>query len=265
MGREVICHQRQIRDAQHDGHPVPKDFSRAEVREVSYDEAKRVILKYEWLGTMGTTRRHFGLFFDGELAGVECFGATAGTGVQYLCGVEHADRVMTLCRGACVHWAHEHSASFLIPRACKLLAREGKNIFVAYSDPTAGEIGIVYQACNWFYAGMTEPKGSVIVSPCGEVRDQRSMGNFVRDRCRGASSSAFFRKPTRAEIWAELVGTGHKFIPRTLKHRYVGIYADRRLRMKLTDSLRWGILPYPKRVTFLTAAAPGLAANPCNW
>jgi hypothetical protein len=243
----MIAYQRLIRESQRDGHPVPKDFSTAEVREISHAKAKQVILTYEWLGTMGTTRRCFGLFFDGELAGVECFGSTAGTGVLYVCGPAHADRVMTLCRGACVSWAHEHSASYLITRACNLLAEEGKNVFVAYADTDAGEIGTVYQASNWFYCGMTADRGSLIVAPSGTVRDERSIEHFVRDSCRRTDRPNFFRKPTRAEIRAELLTTGHRFVPRTSKHRYVGIYGDRRLRITLADVLRWGVLPYPKR------------------
>jgi hypothetical protein len=241
----MIAHQRLVRDAQQDGHPVPKDFSQAEVREIGYAEAKQVILKYEWLGTMGSTRRCFGLFFDRELAGVECFGATAGTGVPYLCGPKHADRVMTLCRGACVHWAHEHSASYLIPRACKLLAAEGKNIFVAYSDVDAGEIGTVYQACNWFYCGMTNPKGSLFVSPSGVERDERIVSGYARFRKTGADT--FFRKFTRAEMREKMIAAGYMFKTRKPKHRYVGIYGESNLREELVDALRWNVLPYPKR------------------
>jgi len=219
---------KQIRDARQDSqsfvHPVPRDFSTAEVREITYKEAKTVILQYEWLGTMGTTRRCFGLFFAGELAGVECFGVTAGTGVSNLCGPEHVDHVMTLVRGACVHWAHPHSASYLIPRACKLMAADGKNIFVAYSDTKAGEIGTVYQAANWFYCGMTADRGSLIVAPSGKIQDERSIGNLVRDRRK--VTSTFFRKRTRKECRDELVRTGHKLVPRTPKHRYVGIYGE---------------------------------------
>ena len=49
----MIAWQKQIRDAQQDGHPVPKDFSSAEVREISYAEAKEVILKYGMAGNHG--------------------------------------------------------------------------------------------------------------------------------------------------------------------------------------------------------------------
>lgn len=194
---------------------------------------------------MGSTARCFGLFFDDELAGVDCFGATAGTGVPYLCGPENSDHVMTLVRGACVHWAHLHSASFLISQACNLLAREGKNVFVAYSDPDAGEIGTVYQACNWFYCGMTADRGNIIVSPSGKMADERMISGLTRDR--STRSDKFFRKPTRAEMREKLIRTGYKFVPRTPKHRYVGVYAERRLKQQLIDALRWDVLPYPKR------------------
>jgi hypothetical protein len=244
--------QKQMRDAQMDDHPVPKDFSRAEVREISYKKAEEIIVtrQYEWLGTMGTTRHCFGLFFDGELAGVECFGATAGTGVSNLCGPEHTDRVMTLVRGACVHWAHPHSASYLIPRACKLMAAEGKNIFVAYSDTKAGEIGTVYQACNWQYCGMTASGGKgLCVSPSGEEMDARNIEHHVRDCVRNTKGATFFRKPTRKEVQGKMIARGWIFKSRTPKHRYIGIYGENKLREDLIGALQWNILPYPKRPT----------------
>jgi hypothetical protein len=270
----MIAHQKLIRDSLRDDHPVPADFSSAVVREISFTEAKTVILKYEYLRNMGTTRRAFGLFFDGELAGVECFGATGGTNTaQSVCGSEYADRVMTLSRGACVAWADKTTidskgrvhtgaaASFLISRACKLMAKEGKNIFVAYADPDAGERGIVYRACNWFYCGMTNPKGSVFQTPSGQVLDEHNISNRARDRreafderniehfqrARSGGGAAFFPKPTRTEMRERMILGGYEFLPRTAKHRYVGIYGDRRLHKELTNALRWSVLPYPKR------------------
>jgi len=32
------------------------------------------------------------------------------------------------------------------------------------------------------------------------------------------------------------------------KHRYVGIYGDRRIKRILRGALKWEVLPYPKRV-----------------
>ena len=66
--------QRKIREkeAQKDPRPVV-GLENATVVEISYEKAKELILKYEWLGNMGTTERSFGLILDGELAGVCLF------------------------------------------------------------------------------------------------------------------------------------------------------------------------------------------------
>jgi hypothetical protein len=72
-----------------------------------------------------------------------------------LCGPEHRELTISLARGACVHWAHPHTPSFLIARACKLAAKEfGWKVFCAYADPRAGEIGAVYQAASWLCLGI---------------------------------------------------------------------------------------------------------------
>lgn len=157
------AHQRLIREKYQDDHPVPADMSAAEVRPISHEEAKSVIMKYEWLGNMGTTARAFGLFFGEELAGVVCFGHPKSPSVLNVCGEEHADKVYWLARGACVHWAHPHSGSFLITEACKQMGgpwktRDGRDmpakfVFLATADTDANEIGTLYQSCNWVYLG----------------------------------------------------------------------------------------------------------------
>jgi hypothetical protein len=142
------AHQRLIRD-RHAQEPDPlleeklalaESFNSASVREIPNSRAKTLILKYEWLGNMGCTDYSFGLYFGDHLAGVECFGRTAGTNTAAsVCGDEYSRTVKVLCRGACVHWAHPHSASFLIPRACQLMREKGFHIFIAYSDAEAGK------------------------------------------------------------------------------------------------------------------------------
>src|ERR1700741_1968486 len=153
--------QRRIREkeARKDPRPIV-GLENAIVVEISYEKAKEIILKYEWLGNMGSTERSFGLILDGELAGVCCFGKTAGTDTaKSVAGEEWAQHVVTLCRCACVHWAHPHSASFLISSACKQMANSGRRtksgkifppayIYVAYSPTEAAEHGTFSKASN---------------------------------------------------------------------------------------------------------------------
>jgi hypothetical protein len=285
--------QRKIRDkeAQRDPRPVV-GLENATVVEISYEKAKELILRYEWLRNMGTTERSFGLILNGELAGVVCFGRTSGTDTaKSVCGEEWAQYVVTLCRGACVHWAHPHSASYLISAACRQMANSARTtksgravlpayIFVAYSDTEAGEIGTVYQACNWLYCGKTSG-ATMYKDATGKLRDSKLIHCATRSR-RGRSARPdetggrfFFRDgkkyyvsdtlpdgtviggnklypyivlSTRTERKKQLVEQKVTFERGTPKHRYVGIYApNRRIKRAIVQALRWQTFPYPKR------------------
>ena len=217
----------------------------ASVEKISYQQASEVITKYEWLGNMGTTEESFGLICDSVIVGVVCFGRTAGTSAASAVFGESAGiNVMTLCRGACVHYAPEHSASFLISSACKQLAQEGTNGFISYADPQAGEIGTVYQACGWIYTGVTSPTEKFI-TPDGEVKDARLVSAYTRDRRNGTLTY----KRTRKEQKELMLESGHEFFTGHAKHRYVGVYGTSASHTrKLRKQVLYSSLPYPKRV-----------------
>lgn len=219
----------------------------ASVRRIDYVTAQTIILKYEWLGNMGTTEFSFGLYFGDYLAGVVCFGRTAGTNVYAsVAGASNAGRVMTLNRGACVHWAHPHSASFLITWACREMAKLGYNIILAYSDTDAGEIGTVYQASNWLYCGMTH--GSELFRTLdGKVKDSRLVSAYTRDRRNHFPGDPMKYSCSRKEMKQRLVDEGCVFFKGNPKHRYVGLYGDKRTVRNLRKEISWTVLPYPKR------------------
>jgi hypothetical protein len=246
------CHQRLIREhmaAQpepdlEEKRTLAADFKNAVVREISYDEAKNLILANEYLASMGTTEFSFALFFGEHPAGVVCFGRTAGTNVAAsICGAEHAGKVATLTRGCTCWWAHPHSGSFLVSAACREMTKKGYHIFVAYSDTTAGEIGTIFQSCNFLYIGPTSPTEK-FRTPSGAVKDARLVSAYSRDRTGGTLKY----KRTRAEQKQLLIEEGCEFFKDSgRKHRYVGIYGDRRTKRILRGALRWQVLPYPKR------------------
>jgi hypothetical protein len=221
-----------------------KDFSRARVEQISYDVAKNVILRNEYLGSMGSASHCFGLYFGEYLASVVCFGSTAGTKVAAsVCGPEHAGKVTVLVRGATEHWAHEHSASYLIPRACDLMAAKGKPIIVAYSDPAGGEVGTIYSAVNFVYTGLTGGT-EVFITPDGKRHNTRQIHGLTRDRRNGGLR--YVR--SRAEQKQLLIKQGCKFEKVSGKHRYVHFAGDRRARKSLRKALKWKVVQqYPKR------------------
>ena len=223
---------------------IDTNIGLAEVRPVTYHAAADIIHKYEWLGNMGTTEYSFGIFWQNYMAGAVCFGDTAGTNVYAsVCGEQYASRAITLCRGACVHWAHPHAASKLINRACRMLsATHGYQIFIAYSDPEAGEIGTVYQACGWMYCGMTSATEKFRL-PDGSVKDARLVHAYTRDRRGGTLKYTH----SRAEQKRRMIEAGAEFFMGTPKHRYVNIVGPDSPAIK--SLIRWPRGPYPKRDT----------------
>jgi len=271
----MIAHQKLIRESHAlefdpliaEKRALAVSLKNASVREIDNATAKEVILKYEWLKSMGTTDFRFGLYFGEHLAGAVCFGRTAGTKTaSSVCGPEYAHVVRTLTRGACVHWAHPHSASFLISRACRLMAQKGIHVFIAYSDTEAGEIGTVYQACRWMYCGPTTKGSSMFVWPgkpvsssarsetvlgriqlCmdGKSRDERLISALTRVRT--ADSGPYRTLCSRREMRARLVDAGFLFYETSPKHRYVHIVGEKRFQRELRRALKWEVLSYPKR------------------
>jgi hypothetical protein len=234
---------------------IATSLDNAHVCEIDYQTAKEIILKYEWLGNMGSTDNAFGLYCGEFLAGVVCFGRTGGTQTaRSVCGPQYTQSVTVLNRGACVHWAHPHSASFLIGNACRLMSAKGFHIFVAYSDPQAGEIGTVYQATNWHYCGTGNhayrevfkwPGKPAAGLKDGKARDARHLHALTRIRADG--DGPYQAKCTRREMRTKLERAGFVFVRTQPRHRYVTFKGDKHLVRELRANLRWEVLPYPKR------------------
>jgi hypothetical protein len=272
------CHQRIVREMMAE-QPDPlvgekkalaADFKNATVREISLSEARNLVVASEWLGNLGSSEFAFGLFFGEYLAGVACFGSTAGTNVKAsVCGSEHADKVTTLTRGCCLHWTHPHSGSFLVSAACREMTKKGFHIIVAFSDPQANERGVIFRACNFLYCGTTSPTEK-FRRPDGKVYDARNVHLLTRDRRFGRLQY----KRTRAEQKQLLIEQGCEFFKDNgCKHRFVGIFGDRRMKRILRNALRWRVMQFPKEApspqdrvrvadldpvttTFATASAP---------
>jgi hypothetical protein len=238
VGQRVeVCFQRQIRDRMIVTEPMTplRSLVGARVEEITTHEARPIIERYEWLGTMGRSAHCCGLFLDGILLGVACFGWPAGIESRDICGRDRRHLAIALERGACVHWAPPNAASFLISHACRLIARQyGYRIFYAYSDEDAGEMGTVYQACNWIYIGrgVGRTPGRLreyYVTPEGKVVSCRTL------RHRG------LRK-------AEALAMGWQLRYQSPKHKYVWFEGSRVEKEELRATLRYPPQLYPKRV-----------------
>lgn len=132
-------------------------------RESLTSEHTSFIQRYEWLGTIGFgVRQVFTARFEGKLAGVVMIAEP--NGYQFDRSLE-----ALIQRGACSSWAPKNLNSRLVMFACKwMVENTTKRIFVAYSDPDAGEIGTIYQACNFDYLGQNYGSSEYYLLPNGK-------------------------------------------------------------------------------------------------
>ena len=275
-------HQKKIRAAQARLNPATPEqitagssLRNAIVREVSRRDVVDLIRQQEYLGTLGSARYYYALYFRHAgveyLAGATIFGNVAGTSVNMICGAEHKDEVITLIRGACEGgWPHRHSPSFMISRACKMVSRDhDKHIICAFCDPAAKEEGVIYKALSWHYLGWTTPP--MLYHVGGKWQDSK---NVIHGRNRDRAGRPEKRKGATIEDvnrWAEqarqagkvVKGSGYEqYIQRvtpaeareqyqdarkqrgTAKRKFVHFEGDRRTVKKLRKALKYPILPY---------------------
>jgi hypothetical protein len=132
---------------------VDTDISKAVVRETDSSTARTIIEEYEWLGCLAAINwYYYGIFFDGVCGGIVVYGPEYIENLGRWDKYGYTGKIILLNRGACVHWAHPHSASKLIRQSMKLLPNKYE-VVTATVDDLAGEIGTIYQACGFDYVG----------------------------------------------------------------------------------------------------------------
>jgi hypothetical protein len=122
------------------------DFTLAQ--ESFSDEHKRFIERYEWLGSVGYSPKWvFTARTQGILGGVVIISEPNGY---------TKDKMLEalISRGATASWTPKNLGSKMVMFSCNWMVQNtDKRVFFGYSDHDAGEIGTIYQACNFFYLG----------------------------------------------------------------------------------------------------------------
>jgi len=114
----------------------------------------------------------------------------------------------------------------LIGRTLRRLDRE---IIVSFADASQNHVGVVYQATNWFYTGLS-----------AKFRDPRVRGLEHQHH------ATYGHGLSNAEIVEKFGVENVYFVDRARKHRYVFFNASKRRRKELLSLLRYPVLPYPK-------------------
>ena len=211
----------------------------SEVRPVSYMDAKKIIDEYEWLGCMPAISIYqYGIFFKDIVTGAEVIGGVVVFGKEYAenTGVwdkyGYTNKLLLLARGVCLHWTKKNTNSHLIMEAIKQLPPQYE-VITCTVDGLAGEVGTIYQACNFDYVGVMR-KGKERV---GCVIDGKLYGS--------RSLRAKFGTQRQEEILKRFPDA--KFIKQKSKERYFYFRGDKRTRKRNRAAIASMIKPYPKR------------------
>ena len=145
------------------------------------------IKKYEWLGSITQYSTHyFGAYYNGVLGGVLIF--SMPNAFSKLLGDNTKDLERLISRGACASWTPKGLASCFLMWSIKWMVKNTQyRLFTAYSDPTAKELGTIYQACNFYYLGKQSGTNTRYINPY--------TGKVVSDR--------FFRQKTAYKKYAK--------------------------------------------------------------
>jgi hypothetical protein len=273
--QRIIREQRAADDADSDmfgrwWQGIDVDIRRADVRLVSYETAKAIIEKYEWLECMPAVVWYsYGIFFDGCCAGVVCYGPEYSENLGKVAretGRKCADwskygfegKLILLSRGACTHWAHPHSASKLIRESMSLLPPQYE-VVTATCDPAAGEIGTIYQACGFEYVGSMRDNRDTVKSRFMDrdawLIDGKIVGSrSIRQRC-GSTKAGDIAK----------VFPNAKKIKQHSKHRYFAFRGPPATKKRNRRAIEHLFQKYPKRAGQVssrdTAGAPSKAGG----
>jgi hypothetical protein len=196
------------------------------VKEIPNATAFEIVETRHYLRRKGPCSIAFGLFDPQDnLRGVVTYGTPSSSSLRRgIAGDDEIMNVIELTRLWIDDDAPKNGESFLIGNTVR---KCGKEIVVSFADTEQGHKGIVYQATNWLYTGLSAKRTD------WTVKGIDKHGHTWAD------------KYTSVEM-REMFGDDFYLKPRSRKHRYVFINASKGRKKKLLAKLKYPVKPYPK-------------------
>lgn len=148
------------------------------------------IKRHEFLGNLSQFTTHwFACYYNEILAGVILMNMP--NAFSKLLGENTPKLERLISREACISWSPKNLASsFLMWCINWMIHNTQYRLFTAYSDPSAKELGTIYQACNFYYLGQNAGTTTRYINPY--------TGKIVSDR--------FFRTRSAYKTYAKELG-----------------------------------------------------------
>lgn len=144
-------------------------------------ECKEFIERYEWLGCLGWYNTHYftaryvgskkpqDVGERGLLGGVIIMGMP--NAFSKMLGEDTRNLERLVNRGASASWTPPHLATMFLNWCCRWMVQNTQyRLFTAYSDPSAGELGTIYMASNWWLVSKRGGASTMCINPYDETK-----------------------------------------------------------------------------------------------
>lgn len=141
------------------------------IRSIDRKLANYIQIQHHYLQTRASCTYAFALHFipTDEIVGVILYGNPTAPTTLNICGESNRKNVIEITR----LWVQDNTPknieSYFISNTLQLV---NYSIIVAFADPDAGHVGIVYQASNFLYTGKSERKGGVIAIKNNKIHNK---------------------------------------------------------------------------------------------
>jgi hypothetical protein len=199
------------------------------VKKIPSIDAHWLILNVHYAKRLPSISFAYGLFDGEELKGVITYGTPASsTLLRGIAGEEWAEKVLELNRLVLLE-NKRNEASRLVGASLKLLP--APKIIVSFADTSQGHEGIVYQATNFLYTGLS----TKFLDPKVKGLEHQHHATYAH----GLTNKQVIEKYGEENV---------SFVERSRKHRYITFIGDKRQRKQMMAALKYKVLPYPKQV-----------------
>lgn len=207
------------------------------IKQIDYYTAMDLVIKNHYLhrkapcsvafGLFEKTEEQSDLFNNDRIVGVVVYGVScSSTLLKGICGESEKNNVYELTRLWTEDSSPKNTESYLIGNTIKLLDKE---IIVSFAEIQQGHLGIVYQAANFLYCGLS-----------AKFRDPKVKGLEHKHH------ATYANRMTMAQVREKYGSENVYYVDRPRKHRYIYFNAKPKRKKELINKLKYKVLPYPK-------------------
>jgi hypothetical protein len=204
------------------------------VSRIEVKDTRDYLINIHYAKRMPSISYAFGLFEDDYFIGVITYGTPSSSPLRNgIAGKENAYRILELNR-LCLRENKRNEASILISKSLNLLPKG--SIVVSFADTSQNHLGIVYQATNFIYTGLSAKRTDYKIKGLEHMHTQTIIDKFRDSDDRVGDMRKFY---------------GDRFYVenRSRKHRYIYITGSKTEKKQLLKQLKYKIEPYPKNVS----------------